>query len=151
MQKSLSYISLALLAFFGTAIAAEPAVETKPWMIMGDSAQISCGKFVALYNDNPLGKSKAMTWNGEKYYGEKYVYLQWAWGFVTGMNLSQPNSAKQIRVDADSLELWIKNTCEANPTKMLVDVLSTFGWEQLRGHVPPANSLNLRQTEGQSK
>jgi len=134
MQKVL--FSLSLLFSLCADADAEPVAKNSPWIIMGNSAQVSCGKFISLYNDNPLGKSKSMTWQGETYYGEKYVYLQWAWGFLTGMNLAQPDSKKQIHVDGDSVELWLKEICEANPTNTLVDAINTFASKQLKKRPP---------------
>lgn len=131
MRKSFLWAGLGMLSCLCGSVPAES--PNKPWITIGDSGQVSCGQFIALYNDDPLGKTRAMTWQGDKYFDAKYVYMQWAYGFITGTNMAQANARNQINVDGTAVELWMKQTCESHPTSKLVDVMVTFTQTQLKG------------------
>jgi hypothetical protein len=44
---------------------------------------------------------------------------------------------KQIIIDNDALELWLKNFCTSNPTASLIHAVNTLAWQRLKGSPPP--------------
>jgi hypothetical protein len=51
------------------------------------------------------------------------MYVSWLGGFVSGYNATQYGQQKpQItRIDMAGIDLWMRNWCNKNPTKMVAD------------------------------
>ena len=107
------------------------------YYMMGSASSLSCGQFTASIEGTALGKGKSLGQEGQRYYDEKYTRMEWISGFITGMNLAQTDTRKQIIIDSDALELWLKNFCTQNPTASLLNAVNTLAWQHLKGSAPP--------------
>ena len=122
------YLTLIVTIFFSLFTVNAIA---QSWGARGESAHLSCGRFLALFRETPLGKAKTMEWEGDRWYGAHYVHLQWVWGFLSGMNFARQEPKSEIGDDPETVELWLVKSCEANPSSTLVDVVTSFTSKQL--------------------
>jgi hypothetical protein len=114
---------LSLLLFL---ICAEPAFGQQFIVAHGIGRQ-SCGSFVAAVYGEAPGQGHHLEYEGRKWHDEGRLYAEWIQGYITAINiLAAQNGAKQITVDYPGIELWMRNWCQANPTKLLMEGLMTF-------------------------
>ena len=84
----------------------------------------SCGSFVSAIEDHGPGEILKSSVD-EIFYTEINTKMQWIFGFIAAKNwnLSDKN---QIIIDRDGTAMWIKNYCEKNPTRPIVNAVSKF-------------------------
>lgn len=62
--------------------------------------------------------------DGNRYYSENAIYLEWVNGFISSVNIIHPD--RQVRNDNYATELWIRNWCNAHPTERFADAVTKF-------------------------
>jgi hypothetical protein len=87
-------------------------------MVLG-AGQRSCGQFIAAVGQAPVGAvAMVEKRDGSKLYGELIRFREWMESFVSGYNAAyEANTDDQIRINLSSLDLWLRNWCNAHPTK----------------------------------
>jgi len=83
----------------------------------------SCDSFTAAVSGNAPGEGVHIIRQGQTFHSEARLFAEWLQGFITAINL---NGARQITTDFSSIELWMRNWCQANPTKMVFDAIQPF-------------------------
>ena len=113
---------LLVLGFFAWCISAE-AQNSNQLSIHGIGAD-SCGSYVVALSENR--PTAVIRMEGKMFFTAANAYSQWLSGFVTAENLRLPGGPSQIQVDANGIALWVKNYCEANPSRPLVNAATAF-------------------------
>ena len=103
------------------------------WFILGGSANVSCGQFLAALQDGAhIGQSRTVTTDGIQFVDLKYTMLEYASGVLTGLNISHTTPIHQIKVDQAALEVWLTNYCQAHPTNTFLDAIGAFAQQAQR-------------------
>jgi hypothetical protein len=100
-------------------------------MVLG-AGQNSCGQLIAASTGIPPGNYKKMETVNGQFVHDFARYQGWLMGFVSGYNEAQSNDTQQIKVDLAGLDLWMRNWCNKNPTKLVFDGAHAFRLE-MRG------------------
>lgn len=85
----------------------------------------SCAKFLSATDGHKLqiiGVYTAL--DGNKYFSENALYLEWIKGFISSFNML--HDSMKIDVDNWATELWIRNWCNKHPTERLVTAADQF-------------------------
>ena len=92
----------------------------------------SCGAFLAARGQsNPGSALFYQAPDGSVTFDKSYLFAEWINGFLSLGNLDNSNKA-QIDIDFAGIDLWLRQWCEARPTKRLVDAALAFTAEQRR-------------------
>ncbi|WP_130217663.1 hypothetical protein [Bradyrhizobium genosp. SA-3] len=109
------WLTLIVLCLVSQARAAEGV------LVIG-AGQRSCGQFIAAVGQTPVGQILYVERPNGKLYGELIRYHEWMEGFISGFNSGfQSNIDDQVRIDLSSMDLWMRNWCNAHPTKTIAD------------------------------
>ena len=120
------------VAFLGVAFTAQ---AQKGEMLVSGVGVESCATYsLALSENRP---SSAISMNGKKYFTEANAYTQWLVGFVNAANWinsaaivsndsGKRQKLKDMSVDVNGVALWVKNYCDANPTKTIFDGATAY-------------------------
>ena len=105
----------------------------------------SCGKYLAAVHGHAPGKGSGFNdrWRG-KFSDDHSLYMAWLGVFFSAMNwlvLDEPNG---IKTDNAAIDLWIRNWCEQNPTKTLLDAASAFVWDQRKDYLEAWSARQAR-------
>jgi hypothetical protein len=120
-------LTLMMLCLVSQAQAGQAGV-----LILG-AGQRSCGQFIAAVGQTPVGSVMMVEKRDGKLYGELIRFHEWMEGFVSGHNAAyEANTDDQIRIDLSSLDLWLRNWCNAHPTKTFAEA-----GQALRGELAP--------------
>jgi hypothetical protein len=112
-----SRLLIALLILFPAVAAAEER------FVYGMGSDTSCGQYIAANEGRKLISWGKVQQNGITYVSENRAMFEWVRGVLTGVNLAR-DSQHQIQTDNAALDLWFRNWCTKNPTKMLMDAIS---------------------------
>jgi len=92
----------------------------------------SCGAFLAARGQNNPGSAlELQAPDGSVTFDKSYLFAEWINGFLTLYNIDNSGKA-QIDIDFAGIDLWLRQWCEAHPTKRLVDAVAVFADEQRR-------------------
>jgi hypothetical protein len=91
-------------------------------MGMGTS---SCGRFIAAIGKHAPGEYQSLKRADGELVSENAEYQQWLLGFVSGINVARASDEQQQRImdriDMAGIDLWLRNWCNKNPTKEVID------------------------------
>jgi hypothetical protein len=97
--------------------------------------QKSCGAFIAATAGVPPGQYRVIQRQDGEYTNELSRYQQWMMGLASGYNAAHLEDTKlQLNVDIAALDLWMRNWCNKNPTKLLMSAGLAFIDEMMLGH-----------------
>jgi hypothetical protein len=94
-------------------------------IVYGMGGDTSCGQYIAANEGRKLTSWDKAQHNGITYVSENGVMFQWVRGVLTGVNRVR-DLQHQIQTDNSAIDLWLRNWCTKNPTKMLMDAISIF-------------------------
>lgn len=108
------------IAFSTSFLISTPATAQKV-MVWGIGAD-SCGSFtLAIAKNTP---TRAMRMEDQLYYTGTAAYAQWISGYITANGFAgQP---VQSQIDFNGAVMWVKNFCDANPTRPLAHAAQAF-------------------------
>ena len=93
-------------------------------MISGVGTE-TCGQVTLAYSksNNPIG---GIQMDGKTYLEETNGFTQWIAGYVSSYNWYVAKENGQIPLDPVAMGYWLKNYCEKNPTKGVVQAMNTY-------------------------
>jgi hypothetical protein len=85
----------------------------------------TCGAFIAASEGFAPGKLGHLNSHNQDYFTQNLSYIQWALGFVAAIPYRDADANSVIK-DVSSLDLWLRNWCNAHPTDYFADAVVAF-------------------------
>lgn len=116
-----------LLLLPGASMGSDEPSQPVEIFILGIGFRASCGQFVAVTEGHKLSTRTEVTRDGAKYWNEGAVFMEYAYGLLTGINIARARDGQQqIRNDNAAIELWLRNWCTKNPKRDFFEAISSF-------------------------
>ncbi len=93
----------------------------------------TCDKVTAATQGAPLGKIAMLKRPGGDFFGESALYAEWIQGYISALNGLNSGGSRQIALDWDETDRWIREWCGAHPASKLEEATGTF----VVTHLPP--------------
>lgn len=104
--------------------------------LMLGAGQQSCGRLIAAASVGVLpGKYIKMNTQQGEFFNEYKEYQEWLMGFISGFNAAHGDDINQQvgNIDLAGLDVWIRNWCNRNPTKLVFEGGNAFVDEMRTG------------------
>jgi hypothetical protein len=118
----------ALLILTGAVYAEQLQVR-----VIGQVIEKTCADFLVASSDINAGGfiSANLADKGNRLVSDNQEYVQWAFGFISGVNnviaYSLPRNVHQIeRLSAPEIDLRLRNYCNKNPSSRFIDAVQAF-------------------------